>query len=288
MIVSRLLLAAAMFGSAAFTGCATQSHVPATARSEMVQTTATIIEMTEAQLLSAIDAKPLIRFPGGDETIDLPVEELTLLSPAQARQLLAAASSDTGRIVTAPRLTTLSGQTGNISIQNQITFCAGYDAVKSGAQVIMEPRIGTLNNGLELVVSASTSGIDDQVQVSLRLEAVDTTFKKANLTFDFGAPGTSVEIQVPYTMRAAVKTNGLLKAERTYLIPVGFPTSAEPKDPTRLRFAIFRCELVKPDPYALKVLPFETKENQAAPNQEGAIEDEQEEESPTPGYFRGF
>ncbi|MDA1194019.1 MAG: hypothetical protein O2894_02440 [Planctomycetota bacterium] len=173
--------------------------------------------------------------PTADQTV-------RMLTEAEARALLAALPDRKGaRVVTAPRITMHNRQTGNVSVQNQVSYVQDYDIERSGDLVAVDPIIGVLQEGVVLDLRPTVSADGTSVAVSFQGTFAALVRPIATKTLKLGEGIAPVTIQLPELNVARVSATAHVPVGGWVLIGGGVEFQPEEGDRVE-RVTLLRVE----------------------------------------------
>jgi type II secretory pathway component GspD/PulD (secretin) len=142
----------------------------------------------------------------------------TPLTDAQVRAIVRAAEADpTGGILAAPTVTAAEGETASVFTGHTRTFTTGIEAGMKDGQVVIAPKVTTVEVGLRLEFTGQV--VAGGKAVTTRFKYVDTRIPATTPTVSVVIPPhgatagpTTVQLQTPTVDTATLETTAVLSA----------------------------------------------------------------------------
>jgi hypothetical protein len=140
-----------------------------------------------------------------------------LLSAEEVARLLASVEKDDGvRQVTAPSITAYDRQKVNVNVSNQASYVQDFDVETQGDATIADPVVGTVQDGVALVMTPRIAPDGKEVLVDMTIEVSELVRPMEEHVLGFR--GTELRIQLPEVRASRFQRRVAVPDGRTLLV----------------------------------------------------------------------
>lgn len=177
--------------------------------------------------------------------LDERTKEGILLSHEQLDELLKVVRHVEAEIVTAPNITTFSGQSARVSLGTSSSYIAGYTEKLQAGKREYEPKTDAVQVGLRISSTATVAPDGSEVQVVTKLTLRDLIELRVK-PWEGAPEGKELMVQVPETREIALERQATLEAGQAFLIgPLRFQPQRKDEPDERL-YVLIGLERVGP------------------------------------------